>query len=171
MSGGLFALMSKKGREDKRMKELKSAFDQADKDGDGKLDMNEWFEVLKEIGAEVSRDEVETLFNERDRDRDGSLSFQEFMGQETQMEKAFRMMDKDGDGFVTKTEFKKVCKNLTKEQVEAAFNKFDAAGNGKLNYIEFCDMMNRRKLNQAKQKAKNGSSSSSAVSQNQDEKK
>ena len=99
------------------------------------------------------RDEVETLFNERDRDRDGSLSFQEFMGQETQMEKAFRMMDKDGDGFVTKTEFKKVCKNLTKEQVEAAFNKFDAAGNGKLNYIEFCDMMNRRKLNQAKQKA------------------
>ena len=55
MSGGLFALMSKKGREDKRMKELKSAFDQADKDGDGKLDMNEWFEVLKEIGAEVSR--------------------------------------------------------------------------------------------------------------------
>jgi len=150
---------------------LKSAFDQADKDGDGKLDMNEWFDVLKEIGAEVSRDEVETLFNERDRDRDGSLSFQEFMGQETQMEKAFRMMDKDGDGYVTKTEFKKVCKNLTKEQVEAAFNKFDAAGNGKLNYIEFCDMMNRRKLNQAKQKAKNGSSSSSTVPQNQDEKK
>ena len=55
MSVGLFALMSKKGREDKRMKELKSAFDQADKDGDGKLDMNEWFDVLKEIGAEVSR--------------------------------------------------------------------------------------------------------------------
>ena len=55
MSGGLFALMSKKGREDKRMKELKSAFDSADKDGDGKLDMNEWFEVLKEIGTEVSR--------------------------------------------------------------------------------------------------------------------
>jgi len=150
MSGGLFALMSKKGREDKRMKELKSAFDAADKDGDGKLDMNEWFEVLKEIGAEVSRDDVETLFSERDRDRDGSLSFQEFVGQETQMEKAFRMMDKDGDGFVTKTEFKKVCKNLTKDQIEAAFNKFDAAGNGKLNYVEFCDMMNRRKLNKAK---------------------
>merc|ERR1712168_271252 len=150
MSGGLFALMSKKGREDKRMKELKSAFDTADKDGDGKLDMNEWFEVLKEIGAEVSRDDVETLFSERDRDRDGSLSFQEFVGQETQMEKAFRMMDKDGDGFVTKTEFKKVCKNLTKDQIEAAFNKFDAAGNGKLNYVEFCDMMNRRKLNKAK---------------------
>jgi len=153
MSGGLFALMSKKGREDKRMKELKAAFDSADKDGDGKLDMNEWFEVLKEIGAEVSREDVETMFTERDRDMDGSLSFAEFVGQETQMEKAFRMMDKDGDGFVTKSEFKKVCKNLTREQIEAAFKKFDAAGNGKLNYVEFCDMMNRRKINQQKAKA------------------
>ena len=54
------------------------------------------------------------MFTERDRDRDGSLSFAEFVGQETQMEKAFRMMDKDGDGFVTKSEFKKVCKNLTR---------------------------------------------------------
>ena len=59
-------------------------------------------------------EDVETMFTERDRDMDGSLSFAEFVGQETQMEKAFRMMDKDGDGFVTKSEFKKVCKNLTR---------------------------------------------------------
>ena len=26
-------------------------------------------------------------------------------------------MDKDGDGYITKTEFQKVCKNLTNEQV------------------------------------------------------
>jgi hypothetical protein len=35
MSAGLFALMSKKGREEKRLKELRDAFDAADKDGDG----------------------------------------------------------------------------------------------------------------------------------------
>ena len=32
MSAGLFALMSKKGREEKRLKELRDAFDAADKD-------------------------------------------------------------------------------------------------------------------------------------------
>ena len=40
-------------------------------------------------------------------------------------------MDKDGDGSISKEEFKKVCKSLTSEQVTAAFNKFDKEGTGK----------------------------------------
>jgi len=163
MSAGLFALMSKKGREEKREKELKAAFDAADKDGDGKLDLEEWIQILKDTGIEVSRDEVEVMFLEKDRDRDGSLSFKEFMGQETPMEKAFKVMDKDNDGFVTKQEFKRVCKNLSNEQIAAAFKKFDAAGDGKLNYVEFCDLMNRRK-NQAKQQAAAAAAAAAAAS-------
>ena len=54
MSGGLFALMSKKGREDKRMKELKAAFDSADKDGDGKLSPAEWLDCLRESNVDAS---------------------------------------------------------------------------------------------------------------------
>ena len=34
---------------------------------------------------------------------------------------------------------------MTAEQVEVTFAKFDKAGNGKLNYREFCGMMNARK--------------------------
>ena len=30
------------------------------------------------------------------------LSFEEFMGEETKAEKLFKLMDKDGDGYVTK---------------------------------------------------------------------
>ena len=52
------------------------------------------------------------MFAERDKDRDGHLSFEEFSGQETKMERAFKSMDKDGDGFITKAEFKLVCKNF-----------------------------------------------------------
>ena len=37
-----------------------------------------------------------------DRDFDGKLSFEEFMGEETPLERLFRSMDKDGDGAVTK---------------------------------------------------------------------
>ena len=37
-----------------------------------------------------------------DRDYDGKLSFEEFMGEETPLERLFRSMDKDGDGSVTK---------------------------------------------------------------------
>ncbi len=45
---------------------------------------------------------MDELFNERDRDFDGKLSFEEFAGQPTKLERAFRAMDKDGDGYITK---------------------------------------------------------------------
>ena len=37
-----------------------------------------------------------------DRDFDGRLSFEEFMGEETTLEKLFKNMDKNNDGVVTK---------------------------------------------------------------------
>ena len=46
--------MSKKGREERRMKELREAFDTADKDGDGKLNPDEWYQVLKMTGVEAN---------------------------------------------------------------------------------------------------------------------
>ena len=37
-----------------------------------------------------------------DRDFDGRLSFEEFMGEETTLEKLFKNMDKNNDGVVSK---------------------------------------------------------------------
>ena len=37
---------------------------------------------------------------------------------ETKIEKAFKAMDANGDGFVTRAEFKKACKALKPEQVQ-----------------------------------------------------
>ena len=96
-----------------------------------------------------------------DRDFDGRLSFEEFMGEESQIEKLFKNMDKNGDGLVTKQvflwlfildfllidywqEFMTICKNLTDEQVKTAFKQFDTSGDDKLDYREFCEMINRR---------------------------
>ena len=48
------------------------------------------------------REEVEEFFERMDRDFDGRLSFEEFMGEESPIEKLFKNMDKNGDGVVTK---------------------------------------------------------------------
>ena len=48
------------------------------------------------------REEVEDFFARMDRDFDGRLSFEEFMGEESPIEKLFKNMDKNGDGVVTK---------------------------------------------------------------------
>ena len=45
---------------------------------------------------------MEEFFKRMDRDFDGRLSFEEFMGEETTLEKLFKNMDKNGDGVVSK---------------------------------------------------------------------
>ena len=46
--------------------------------------------------------EIERMFDSKDKDLDGRLSFEEFMGEQSRAERLFKLMDKDGDGFVTK---------------------------------------------------------------------
>ena len=57
------------------------------------------------------RKEMTIMFTQRDRDHDGLLSFEEFAGQETKLEKAFKAIDKDGDGYLTKASNDKILYN------------------------------------------------------------
>merc|ERR1712130_181156 len=79
-----------------------------------------------------------------DRDFDQKLTFAEFMGEESHIEKLFKSMDKNNDGYVTKKEFNDVCQNLSEEQVRLAFKQFDTSGDNRLNYKEFCLMIIKR---------------------------
>lgn len=54
---------------------------------------------------------------------------------------AFRLADTDKSGSITKSEFAKMAKNLSKEQIEKVFMKCDKDGDGKISYSEFSSMM------------------------------
>ena len=54
----------------------------------------------------ISREEVQDFFRTMDRDFDQKLTFAEFMGEESHIEKLFKSMDKNNDGFVTKKVYK-----------------------------------------------------------------
>ena len=45
---------------------------------------------------------MDLFFKTLDRDFDGRLTLEEFMGEETPIEKLFKLMDKNRDGFITK---------------------------------------------------------------------
>merc|ERR1712192_56376 len=124
--------------------EVRRYFDKADKDGNGSLTKEEWFNVLNSSGVPTTEEEVQEFFGTMDRDFDQKLTFAEFMGEESHIEKLFKSMDKNNDGFVTKKEFNDVCQNLSEEQVRLAFKQFDTSGDNWLNYNEFCLMIIKR---------------------------
>lgn len=145
MSGGFLALQAKKSKEKKQTIDLEDAFKNADTDKDGKLTLEEWVDVLQRTGHNISRSEVVEMFREKDLNMDGVMSYDEFLGHDTRMALAFKAIDKNGDGYLSKTEFRRICPNMSEEQVEAAFSKFDKDKTGRVNYKEFCSMMKRKK--------------------------
>ena len=64
------------------------------------------------VGLINFSDEVARMFESKDKDLDGRLSFEEFMGEASRAEKLFKLMDKDGDGYVTKHVSAIICVGL-----------------------------------------------------------
>ena len=63
MSGGFLALQAKKSKEKKKTVDLEDAFRAADTDKDGKLNLDEWVEVLSKTGHSVSRYVTNSVLN------------------------------------------------------------------------------------------------------------
>jgi len=158
MSGGFLALQAKKSKERLKVVELENAFRAADKDKSGRISLEEWMEVLRASGQDVTRSDVVEIFRERDRDLSGTMSFEEFCGHETRNELAFKAIDKNGDGYISKKEFRRICPNMSEEEIVRAFDKFDKDKTGRINYREYCEMLNKR-LDRSKRADSGGESS------------
>jgi len=127
-------------------------FQRADVNGDGLLSEEEYFRILNDHGIACTEEEVKEIIRLADKDNDGFVSREEFMGEapkkvelesaEKRAERAFKVFDKNHDGFVTKDEMLKLCKNLSKEQVDAVFARNDVNHDGKLTRKEFEDFLN-----------------------------
>lgn len=163
------AFMVGKSLKDRRQnKAIEDLFDKADKNGNGKISVEEYVHIFSDHGIQLSPGEVEKVAAIAD--EDGEVTREEFMNyakrseffkgqldkntadsvaakQEAiaKAERAFKVFDKDNDGFITKEEFAKISKKLNKDQVDAVFNKFDKDGDGVLSFEEFRKMLNKDK--------------------------
>ncbi len=68
---------------------------------------------------------------------------------EEELREAFKVFDKDGNGFISAAELRHVMTNLgeklTDEEVDAMVREADTDGDGQVDYIEFAKMMARAK--------------------------
>uniref|UniRef100_A0A0N5B0E3 Calmodulin n=1 Tax=Syphacia muris TaxID=451379 RepID=A0A0N5B0E3_9BILA len=90
---------------------LNEAFALLDTDHDGRLSRTELAAVFRAINVEPSRIEMDSIFKEMDTDATGKISKEEFIRymseppkhrtQTSELEQQFKLLDTDGDGYVT----------------------------------------------------------------------
>ncbi|PIA31617.1 hypothetical protein AQUCO_04900129v1 [Aquilegia coerulea] len=127
-----------------------------DMDGDGCITIQELETVIRSLDQHPTEEDVlKQMISEVDVNRNGTIEFGEFLSlmarkmkevdAEEELTEAFRVFDKDQDGYISATELRHVMLNLgetlTDEEVELMIKEADLDGDGQVNYEEFVRMM------------------------------
>jgi calmodulin len=140
---------------DEKIAEFKCAFELFDKDNDGLITSKELGVVMRNLGQTPNLEDLNDLIKEVDCNDNGSIDFDEFLNlmvrkmkdndTEEEMQEAFRVFDKEGSGYITKTSMKEVMvglgENLTYEDLEDIMRDYDVDQDGHLSYDDFKKMM------------------------------
>ncbi|KAF2909356.1 putative calmodulin-like protein 2 isoform X1 [Oryza sativa Japonica Group] len=131
--------------------EFREAFNLFDKDGDGTITSKELGTVMGSLGQSPTEAELKKMVEEVDADGSGSIEFEEFLGllarklrdtgAEDDIREAFRVFDKDQNGFITPDELRHVMANLgdplSDDELADMLHEADSDGDGQINYNEF----------------------------------
>ncbi|XP_074358709.1 calmodulin-like protein 3 [Apium graveolens] len=137
--------------------ELRRVFHMFDRNGDGKITKKELSDSLQNLGMFLSDKEVVQMIDKIDVNGDGFVDMEEFgalyqtimdeKDEEEDMREAFNVFDQNRDGYITVDELRSVLASLglkqgrTEEDCKAMIKKVDVDGDGKVNFLEFKQMM------------------------------
>ncbi|CAO2166772.1 unnamed protein product [Urochloa humidicola] len=126
---------------------------------------------MRSLGQNPTEAELQDMINEVDADGNGAIDFREFLGlmarrmrdsdSEEELREAFRVFDKDQNGFISAAELRHVMANLgerlTDAEVGEMVREADGDGDGRINYDEFVKvMMAKRRNKRAEEKPGRG---------------
>ncbi|CAL8110427.1 unnamed protein product [Orchesella dallaii] len=140
---------------DDELQELRMAFRLLDRNKDGRISVSEFQLMLKNFGINVPDEMVQEFINSKS--RSGSLTENDFIGwvgssvaaipddASKDLMAAFRVFDKDGNGFITRDELKEAMEMIgepvTDEDIDNMITMADLNKDGKIDYEEFSKLL------------------------------
>ena len=137
---------------------LKKGFEGFDKEGGGTISQTSMQMILKGMGVKMEKDDMDSYSAEVDENASGKFSFGMFCSiaarfmieddeeqMKEELKEAFRIYDKQGQGFITTEILKEILREidatLTEEDLVGIIEEVDEDGSGTLDFDEFQEMM------------------------------
>lgn len=137
---------------------LKKAFDAFDHEKKGCIGTGMVGTILSMLGYDLSEKMLQDIIKEVDEDGSGELEFEEFCtlsarflveedteALQQELREAFRLYDKEGNGYITTDVFRGILHELddklSPEELDLMIEEIDADGSGTLDFDEFMEVM------------------------------
>ncbi|XP_062361323.1 troponin C, skeletal muscle [Cinclus cinclus] len=138
--------------------EFKAAFDMFDADGGGDISTKELGTVMRMLGQNPTKEELDAIIEEVDEDGSGTIDFEEFLvmmvrqmkedakgKSEEELANCFRIFDRNADGFIDIEELGEILRAtgepVTDEDIEDMMKDSDKNNDGRIDFDEFLKMM------------------------------
>ncbi|CAH2009578.1 unnamed protein product [Acanthoscelides obtectus] len=130
---------------------LKNAFDTFDVEKKGSIGTVMIGTILSMLGVQTTEQMLADIINEVDEDGSGELEFEEFVtlasrfmveedaeAMQQELKEAFRLYDKEGNGYITTSTLKEILKELddklTSDELDMMIQEIDTDGSGTVDF-------------------------------------
>ncbi|XP_035436982.1 troponin C, isoallergen Bla g 6.0101 isoform X1 [Spodoptera frugiperda] len=139
---------------------LQNAFDAFDHEKKGVISTDMIGTILEMLGHELDEDTLKEIITEVDVDGKGELQFRDFCALAAkflteeeeddeamlkELREAFRLYDKEGNGYITtdvlKEIFKELDNTISAEDLDTMIDEIDSDGSGTVDFDEFLEVM------------------------------
>ncbi|SPP75545.1 neo-calmodulin [Drosophila guanche] len=137
---------------------IEDAYAIMDREQDGSVTSKELAIIMRALGRQPTDNQLQAMINEVDSDGNGSIEMAEFCSMilrkmhdtnhEDELRDAFRVFDKENNGYITSAELKVVLTalglKLPDDEIEEMIREYDIDQDGHLDFEEFVNMMTTR---------------------------